>query len=60
MARPLRIERPGAWSHVTNRGVEPRMIYADDGDRRRWMAPIEEPVPMFGWIVAGCRLMHNH
>ena len=29
MARPLRIERPGAWYHVTARGNERRTIYRD-------------------------------
>jgi hypothetical protein len=35
VARPLRLEFPGALWHVTNRGVEQRAIYADDRDRRR-------------------------
>ena len=27
MARPLRIEYPGAWYHVMNRGVRRRLIF---------------------------------
>ena len=60
MARPLRIEQPGAWYHVTNRGAERRVIYADDRDRRRWLALLEEAVSMLGWIVHAYVLMDNH
>jgi REP element-mobilizing transposase RayT len=33
MARPLRIEYPGAWYHVTCRGNERRAIFRDDRGR---------------------------
>jgi len=33
MARPLRIEYPGALYHVTNRGNERKPIFKDDTDR---------------------------
>ena len=36
MARPLRIERAGAWSHLTARGNERHPIVRDDRDRRAW------------------------
>src|SRR4051795_5904944 len=32
MARPPRIERAGAWYHVTSRGIERRLILTD----KRW------------------------
>jgi REP element-mobilizing transposase RayT len=57
MARPLRIERAGAWYHVTARGVERRLIYMDDRDRRRWLA---EAVPLFRLVVHGYVMMSNH
>jgi REP element-mobilizing transposase RayT len=60
MARPLRLERPGAWYHVSGRGVERRAIFRDDRDRRRWLALIAEAVPMFRWLVHGYVLMDNH
>lgn len=60
MARPLRLEQPGAWYHVTGRGVERRAIFRDDRDRRRWLALIAEAVPMFQWLVHGYVLMDNH
>ena len=44
MARPLRMERAGAWHHVTARGTERRVIFADDRDRRRWTELIAEAV----------------
>src|SRR5664280_1724301 len=60
MARPLRVERPAAWYHVTGRGLERRPIFRDDLDRNRWMALVAEAVPMFGWVVHGYTLMDNH
>jgi hypothetical protein len=27
MARPTRIDFPGAWNHVLNRGIEKRLIF---------------------------------
>ena len=32
MARPLRIEYPGAFYHVINRGIERRPIFRDRDD----------------------------
>ena len=60
MARPLRIERAGAWYHVTARGVERRLIYLDDRDRRRWLAVLAEAVPLFRLVVHGYVMMPNH
>jgi hypothetical protein len=37
MSRPLRLEYPGAWWHVINRGVEQRDIFLDDRDRRTFL-----------------------
>jgi hypothetical protein len=37
MARPLRLEFPGAVYHVTSRGLERRVIARDDRDRARWL-----------------------
>lgn len=51
MACRFRIEQRGAWYQVTNRCVEPRVIYGEDRDRRRRLALLEEAVLIFGWIV---------
>ena len=60
MARPLRMERAGAWYHVTARGTERRVIFADDQDRRRWMELVAEAVAVFKLVVHGYVLMDNH
>ena len=60
MARPLRIERPGAWYHVTGRGLERRRIFLDDRDRRHWLELLEEAVPRWRLRVYAYVLMDNH
>ena len=60
MARPLRIERAGAWYHTTARGTERRVIYTDDVDRRRWLGLLAEAAAMFNWLVHGYVMMDNH
>ena len=37
MARPLRIQYPGAVYHVTCRGNEQKDIFKDDADRKRFL-----------------------
>src|SRR5258708_24927730 len=51
MSRPLGLEFPGAWWHVTNRGVEQRDIFLDDRDRRTFVRILAEAVPRFRWWV---------
>jgi hypothetical protein len=41
MARPLRIEYPGAFYHITARGNEQKDIYRDDKDRERFLNYLE-------------------
>jgi REP element-mobilizing transposase RayT len=60
MARPIRIERPGAWYHVTARGNERRWIYRDDSDRRHFCQLLGEAVGAFGWNLHAYVLMGNH
>jgi len=60
MARPLRLEYPGALWHVTNRGVEQRSIYVDDADRVRFLHLIEETTAEYGWRLLAYVLMSNH
>ena len=47
MARPLRIERAGGWSHVTARGNERKAIYRDDRDRHHFLELLGEVVEQF-------------
>jgi putative transposase len=37
MARPLRIEFPGALYHETSRGDGREDIYLEEGDRQAWL-----------------------
>src|ERR1043166_983891 len=60
MARPLRLEYPGALWHVTNRGVEQRSIYADDRDRRRFLRLLARTVVERRWQLLAFVLMTNH
>jgi len=60
MARPLRIEYPGAWYHVTCRGNERRAIFRDDRDRERFLETVDETRELFGVEVHGYVLMDNH
>ncbi len=37
MARPLRIQYPGARRHVTGRGNEQKAVFKDDADRETFL-----------------------
>ena len=60
MARPLRIEFPGAIYHVTSRGNARRKIFLDDSDRDAFLSTLAWVVERFGWICHAYCLMGNH
>jgi len=60
MARPIRVEFPGAVYHVMARGNERREVFRDDRDRRRWLETLAEAVSQFGIEVHAYCLMPNH
>jgi REP element-mobilizing transposase RayT len=60
MARPLRIEFPGAWYHVTARGNERRAVFRSASDRRRLLELLGQCAPRFGLRIHGYVLMANH
>ncbi len=60
MARPLRIEFPGALYHVISRGNERRAIVRDDADRRKRLDWLRCTVEIHGWRVHAVVLMTNH
>lgn len=60
MARPLRLEHPGALWHVTSRGNERRAIFRDDLDRSCFLAILADAVDLFGWRLHAYVLMGNH
>ena len=60
MARPLRIEFPGAVYHVTSRGDRREPIFVDDEDRRALLAVLASGLERFdGCALAWC-FMGNH
>lgn len=60
MARPLRIEYPGAVYHVTSRGNARADIFEDDSDRRLFLSILGQVVKRFNWICHAYCLMTNH
>ncbi len=60
MARPLRLEFPGAVYHITARGNERRPVFRDDEDRRLFLSMVERTVARWRWVVHGYCLMGNH
>jgi putative transposase len=60
MARPLRIEYPGALYHVTSRGNARAPIFFDDADRRLFLLCLGEVVGAHRWLCHAYCLMTNH
>jgi putative transposase len=51
IARKIRIEYRGATYHVMARGNQGRDIYADDQDRKLWLATLAEACEKTGWRI---------
>lgn len=60
MARPLRLEHPGALWHVTARGNERGDVFRDDADRREFLSVLGRTVTVYGWRLHAYVLMGNH
>lgn len=60
MARPLRIEFPGALYHVTSRGNARQDIYLTERDRLDFLRLFGDVVERGGWTCHGYCLMTNH
>ena len=60
MARPLRIEYPGAFYHVMNRGLERRVIFRDRLDYQAFLHRCLEVHNRFKVIFHAYSLMPNH
>jgi REP element-mobilizing transposase RayT len=60
MARPLRIEYPGAIYHITNRGNARQPIFKDDKDREVFLEVLEVVVARYNWLCHAYCLMDNH
>jgi putative transposase len=60
MARPLRIEYPGAVYHITARGNEKKDIFKDDHDRFALLDILETINKRYHWLCHAYCLMDNH
>ena len=60
MARPIRIEYPGAWYHVMNRGAGRRKIYRDEADYVAFLNLLGDLPGRFNVEVHTYCLMGNH
>ena len=60
MARPLRIEFPGAVYHVTSRGDRREPIFEDGADREALLGVVAQAVERFDASVLAYCLMDNH
>lgn len=60
MARPLRLEYPGALYHATSRGNAREAVYADDQDRVVFLDVLASTVGQFRWRMYAYCLMGNH
>lgn len=60
MARPLRIEYPGAFYHVTSRGNEQKEIFKSMKDRNQFLHYLETAKERYGAVIHSYCLMDNH
>lgn len=60
MARPLRIEYPGAFYHVMARGNEKRAIFLEDEDRGKFFSWMTRAFQKFHFWVHAYALLGNH
>ena len=60
MARPLRIEYPGAIYHITSRGNARLPVFDDDRDREGFLIILEDVVKRYNWLCHAYCLMGNH
>src|SRR5450830_1057412 len=60
MTRPLRLEFPGAFYHVTSRGDRKALIYYDDTDRAVWLQTLKDVCAQFRFAIHAFCEMGNH
>ncbi len=60
MARPLRIEYPGAVYHVTSLGNEKKSVFKDEQDRLNFLNTLQHANKRYNWICHAYCLMTNH
>lgn len=60
MARPLRIQYPGAVYHLTLQGNAKKPVYKDDQDRESFLMTLQQVNKRYNWICHAYCLMDNH
>ncbi len=60
MARALRIQFPGAFYHITCRGIERRHIFLSDQDRDRFLALLSKSLETYRVVLHAYITMTNH
>ena len=60
MSRPLRIEYPGAWYHVMNRGRRRENIFLSAGDYEMFIKLLQETSDNWNLKISAYCLMSNH
>ena len=60
MARPLRIEFPGAYYHIASRGNEQKEIFRNSKDREKFLSYLESASKRYGAEIHLFCLMNNH
>jgi putative transposase len=60
MSRPLRIEYPGAWYHVMNRGRRGEAIFINNEDRGIFIELLKESVEQWNVKIAAYCLLTTH
>jgi putative transposase len=60
MARPLRIDYPHAYYHVTCRGNDRKEIFRDDQDRAAFVERVQRSIEIYSVRIHCYVLMRNH
>lgn len=60
MTRPLRVEFPGAFYHVTSRGNERKAVFQSSRDREKFLSYLESAHDRYGAVIHVYCLMENH
>lgn len=60
MSRPLRIEYPGCWYHVMNRGRRYEDIFLSEEDCLSFIKVVQDAAEQFGLRISAYCLMPNH
>jgi len=60
MARPLRIQFPGAFYHITCRGNERKAIFSDQTDQNAFLEKLSLSLDIFNVSLLAYVMMPNH